>query len=322
MVMTYEKFTSFLQTSNFRKATFFLVLFLSVATIANIYLVQIAQNTNIGGQDFQHHYEMANGIIEDTDVRYPPFFYTISSPFVYNVLLYYYFTLILTFFIAPLILFFVSKHWSSVFFYYVFSAVFRIELSGAYPQLIMSVWLIVFLFWNNFWFRLFSLFAVLFVHAWGFPLLLLAWFCVELFKRRDFDLRNLVLGCGALLGDSIGYLNNSRPRLLIVSLGDIVRFLGRDLNLLGLVVGLYGFVLIRRWDVIVLCGLLFCVALTFNGRILYTLALLMGFGVSFAFQKLVFRWKLFLFGFGLLMVVWNFHTWFLDKYVGFLGRCP
>jgi len=279
--------------------------------ISTTYYVEYNKGYYTFSDDFERHFSMSKDLdLQYNTEGYPPFWRYASSIFSFNHKTYFFFSILIVCFV-PIVLWFLFKNNWVVFFYLCLNFPFWFAHQLAVPQVIVSVWLLYFLFIKNKYFRFVSLILVMFVHSYGFVLFLLAWFCVLLVDfLKEFDFKGF-LGVG-LLPNSLNWVNSIVFGRLGTSLGDVVRFFGRDFNLFFLVLGVKGFVFLKRYDVLLLSVLLFFSGFVVGFRVFFTMSLLFLPGMAIGFEKLSKKWKYFYFVFGIFFVLLHFYTYIFE----------
>ena len=295
----------------------FLILILSISTLIFIDVPLDAWSS--GASDFEHHYYMAYGEIDKfmPDAHYVQLWRTITSPFSFSQKSYALFILFFFFLVAPFVYYFFLKEKSILFFYFVTQMPFTMEVRGMFPQFALGLLFLPFVFSNNRLFKGFLLLISLCLHSWGFQLFVFAWLLQELFLV---DWKNICLGCTGMGSSTIVPMIDNK---LIdnVSIGDFVRFFSRTFNIFLIYPALLGL-----WEnkqtkfLVVLCPLLFVVGSVIHMRVWQTLSMILLIGLPVGIKRFGKNVKWF-YVLGVLLVVWNFYTWFFDKKFGLIGEC-
>jgi len=161
------------------------VVFLLAMFFFTFYLVGFTKNIDYGnGRDYKFHYanarnESANYPYTESALNeYPPFFKIVSSPFSFNESTFYVFTLLVTCFLFPILLYFVFRDtWIVIAYFLVSNLVYVIDIVGAYPQVIVSMFLLLMIKIKFPVFRVILIFCSLFVHRWAWIAFLVFWLC-------------------------------------------------------------------------------------------------------------------------------------------------
>lgn len=142
------------------------------------------------GRDYQFHLANARGeersypFIEQHFLEYPPVFKWISSPFSFQEKVFYLFCTLFLVLLIPLVLWFLFKNiFLVVGYFFVSNVVWLIDIIGAYPQVLASVWLLFFVLVKSWKLRLLLLFVGFFVHRWLWMGLLGYWLCEIIVKE-------------------------------------------------------------------------------------------------------------------------------------------
>ena len=270
------------------------------------------------GSDKLAHFQMANGTAGVEHAQYAPFWKTVSAPFSVNYRTYFTFAATLIFLGIPIFFGWLLKNYLFTLFYFAVSFPFRMELMGAYPQMMISLLLVMFLLVKNNKVRFAMLVVAPLIHGWGFHMILFAWGVSILW---DYLREKIVLGCFPVAGESIAPLNDAKLGLAS-SLGDIVRLFGRDLNIILVLVALKGFIKKKRVDIIIVGLAFFVMGVIVHLRVWVTLMIIAVVGVTWGYKYLPAWQKKGVVGLSVLLICLHCFTWFFDTMVNYSWGCP
>jgi len=321
-----------MKPEDIQKAAIVCLFFFSFVMLTDYAYITFLGTSVSRGSDFFAHYSMASGNPRPSDSSYPKFFAAISSPFAFNYNYYYYFTIFLLTIVFPLALVALCRDWRASILYFCTNFFWRMDLMATYPQAILTLWLVFFIYYRKFWFRLASLPLSMFVHSQGFIIFGLAWLASDAYfflKRHHFYLHFLpafILCNGSL---KLGELNNMKLGGRVdlaargtASIGDIARFFIRDFNFFLFLFALKGFKKRERLDFILVALIIFVAGFFVHLRVWLTICLIGVVGMTWFIEDAKdkrfrrFFWVMVVASQILVALLW---VW--DKYL-VSGMCP
>ncbi len=279
--------------------------------------------------DFEFHFNKAG---ERCDPNYDqqacdsyyPLLHFLGSPFSFSPVAFSNFLMILIVLITPLILFLMTKKWLVAWLY--FSAtqyVYTIQSGGAYPQSLVGIFLLLFLWQRHPAIRFAILVAASLSHSQAFLLLLLVWL-VHLFFENFGSIKNWFPACSARFGrqevDRIGQeiaittiTKNGFAGINLV-LKDIANFFVRTFPLPFLLAALWQLKKEKDWALIAITLIVFYYGFAVGqARIFLVIPLILLPSLTRFYYGLNKKWKRLFIGLTIITFIINFGTWILYK---------
>lgn len=278
--------------------------------------------------DFNFHFEKAGenctGVYEEQRCdSYYPLLHFLGAPFSFSPHAFANFLMILVVFITPLILFFFTRKWITVWFY--FSAtqyVYAIQ-AGAYPQALVGIFLLLFLFTKNPYLKFPILVFALLAHSQGFVLLLIVW-VVQLFFDNFKSIKSFFPACSAIFGKqavdpigqqvSINIINKQGFQLIHFPLKDVANFFVRTFPFPFLVAAVWQLKKDKNYALIAVTAIAFYYGLAVGqSRIFLVVPLILLPALTSFYSNLDKKWKKWFVVLSIITFVINFGTWFMFK---------
>lgn len=257
---------------------------------------------------------------------YYPLLHYLGGFFSFDERPFLYFLFILLLVITPLLLFLITKNWITTWFYFSTTQfVYLIQTGGAYPQLLATIFLLLFMLTKNNYARIGLLLIGLLSHSQAFFLLTTYWFLELLFiQLNKIDFKHIIPACSAIFGktetepipkiENVEVLNRNGIQIIHLNIKDFLNFFIRIFPLPFLILSFYQIKKEKKWHLIAMTILLLYYGIAVGqSRVFWTIPIILIPSLTNYYANQTGWWKKSIIGLSIITFLINFGTWLLYK---------